>query len=87
MRAPLQAHPNPSHNWSEHILRAMHIPNVMHEDVPNKPLDYYTCAFKKSKLDKFLGSDNQDEYFSRTQRIRIVHAILQTAAYGKRRRA
>ncbi|XP_055953568.1 anoctamin-7-like [Argiope bruennichi] len=87
MRAPLQAHPNPSHNWSEHILRAMHIPNLMHEDVPNKPLDYYTCAFKKSKLDKFLGSDNQDEYFSRTQRIRIVHAILQTAAYGKRRRA
>ncbi|PRD34405.1 UNVERIFIED_CONTAM: Anoctamin-7 [Trichonephila clavipes] len=38
-------------------------------------------------LCRFLGSDNPDEYFSRTQRIRIVHAILQTSAYGKRRRA
>lgn len=87
MRAPLQAHPNPSTNWSERILRTLRIPNIMHEDIPNKPLDYYTCRFKASKLDKFLGSENQEEYFTTTQRIRVVQEILQTAAYGKRRRA
>ncbi|XP_052821331.1 anoctamin-7-like isoform X2 [Mya arenaria] len=87
MRAPLQAHPNPSSNWSDKILRTIHVPNMLHEDVPNKPLDYYTCPFKKSKLDRFLGSNNRDTYFSTTQRSRIVWEILATAAYGKRKRA
>jgi anoctamin-7 len=47
-----QAHPNPSGNWSEWILSKLRLPNLMYEDVPNKPLDYYTCPFKASKLDK-----------------------------------
>ncbi|XP_076085009.1 anoctamin-7-like isoform X2 [Mytilus galloprovincialis] len=87
MRAPLQAHPNPSNNWSGKILKMLRIPNVMAEEVPNKPLDYYTCAFKKSKLNRFLGSDNQETYFSITQRGRIVWEILATTAYGKRKHA
>jgi hypothetical protein len=47
-----QAHPNPSVNWSQQVLKALRLPNIMHEEVPNKPLDYYTCPFKKSKLDR-----------------------------------
>lgn len=47
-----QAHPNPSVNWSQLVLKALRLPNIMHEEVPNKPLDYYTCPFKKSKLDR-----------------------------------
>ncbi|KAJ8319968.1 hypothetical protein KUTeg_001555 [Tegillarca granosa] len=87
LRAPLQAHPNPSDNWSEKILKILKVPNLMENDVPNKPLDYYTCQFKKSKIDRFLGSDNQDTYFTNTQRSRIVWEILSTTAYGKRKRA
>ncbi|KAK3105042.1 hypothetical protein FSP39_015898 [Pinctada imbricata] len=87
MRAPLQAHPNPSNNWSDRILKTLKIPNIMHEDVPNKPLDYYTCAFKKSKLDRFLGSEDQDTYFTDTQKSRIVNEICATTAYGKKKRA
>ncbi|XP_042146246.1 anoctamin-7 [Ixodes scapularis] len=87
LRAPLQAHPNPSVNWSAGLLGTLRIPNIMDDEVPNKPLDYYTCTFKKSKLDRFLGSDNQDEYFTTTQRLCIVYEILQTAQYGKRRKA
>ena len=87
MRAPLQAHPNPSNNWSEKILRMVKIPNMMSEEVPNKPLDYYTCAFKQSKLHRFLGSDNEETYFTPTQRGRIVWEILATTTYGKRKRA
>jgi anoctamin-7 len=47
-----QAHPNPSGNWSEWLLAKLYIPNAMSEEVPNKPLDYYTCPFKMSKLDR-----------------------------------
>ena len=36
---------------------------------------------------RFLGSDDQDTYFTNTQRSRIVWEILTTAAYGKRKRA
>ncbi|KAL3228035.1 hypothetical protein MRX96_003966 [Rhipicephalus microplus] len=87
LRAPLQAHPNPSVNWSAGVLAALRIPNIMEADVPNKPLDYYTCTFKCSKLDRFLGSDNQDEYFTVTQRVCVAYEILQTARYGARRKA
>ncbi|MPC50693.1 Anoctamin-7 [Portunus trituberculatus] len=45
------AHNNPSTNWSEVIIEHLHLPNLMAEDVPNKPLDYFTCAFKRSKID------------------------------------
>ncbi|XP_042217319.1 anoctamin-7-like isoform X2 [Homarus americanus] len=82
----LPAHNNPSTNWSEVILERIRLPNLMAEDVPNKPLDYFTCAFKKSKIDRFLGSDNPDQYFTNTQRSRIVHEILSTATFGKRKK-
>ncbi|XP_063869626.1 anoctamin-7-like isoform X3 [Scylla paramamosain] len=78
-----RAHNNPSTNWSEVIIEHLHLPNLMAEDVPNKPLDYFTCAFKRSKIDRFLGSDNPDKYFTSTQRSRIVYEILSTAAFGK----
>ncbi|XP_060064106.1 anoctamin-7-like [Ylistrum balloti] len=87
MRAPLQAHPNPSDNWSDKVLTILKIPNMMSAHVPNAPLDYYTCVFKKSKLDRFLGSDNQETYFSNTQRTRVVNEVLGRTSYGKRKRA
>ncbi|KAL7635519.1 UNVERIFIED_CONTAM: hypothetical protein RMT77_014588 [Armadillidium vulgare] len=87
MRAPLQAHNNPATNWTEDLLEKLRVPNFMSQDVPNKPLDYFTCAFKKSKLDRFLGSDKKDTYFTSTQRSRIIHEMLSTAPYGKRKKA
>nr|CAD7424566.1 unnamed protein product [Timema monikensis] len=86
MRAPLQAHPNPSMNWSEMILQILRLPNIMYEEVPNKPLDYYTCPFRKSKMDRFLGSENHDTYFGNVQRSRILYEILSTAIFGKKKK-
>ncbi|XP_023701847.1 anoctamin-7 isoform X2 [Cryptotermes secundus] len=86
MRAPLQAHPNPSVNWSQLVLKALRLPNIMHEEVPNKPLDYYTCPFKKSKLDRFLGCDDRENYFTNVQRGRILYEILSTALFGKKKK-
>ncbi|XP_022096905.1 anoctamin-7-like isoform X1 [Acanthaster planci] len=99
-RAPLQiysgtasdlpgadAHTNPSSNWSARMLKKVHIPNIMQNNVPNKPLDFFTCTFKRSKLHKFLGSENKETFFSNTERTRVVNEILQSCTYGKRRRA
>ncbi|KAK2151236.1 hypothetical protein LSH36_371g01017 [Paralvinella palmiformis] len=62
-----EAHPNPSSNWSAKILATLHMPNIMAEQVPNEPLDYYTCQFKTSKID----SDHQDTFFFNKDRQRI----------------
>uniref|UniRef100_A0A8C4EQ98 Anoctamin n=1 Tax=Dicentrarchus labrax TaxID=13489 RepID=A0A8C4EQ98_DICLA len=87
VRAPLQAQPNLDLNTSARVLKRLCIPNVMMESVPNRPLDYYTCAFRKSKMNRFLGCDNHETYFTNTQRHRIVYEILARTVYGKRKRA
>lgn len=45
-----QAQPNLDLNTSARVLNRLCIPNVMAESVPNRPLDYYTCAFRQSKM-------------------------------------
>ncbi|KAH9514072.1 Anoctamin-7 [Bulinus truncatus] len=87
IRAPLQAHPNPTSNWSSKLLETLHIPNALEQSVPNMPLDYYTCQFKTSKLERFLGSDNPDTFFEDIHRHRILWEILSTTSYGKKKRA
>ncbi|KAG2459516.1 ANO7 protein, partial [Polypterus senegalus] len=52
LRAPLQEQPNPDLNSSARFLQTLCIPNMMAEFVPNKPVNYYTCAFRKSKVSK-----------------------------------
>lgn len=47
-----QAQPNPDFNTSDRILRKLCIPNIMAESMSSRPLDYYTCAFRKSKMEK-----------------------------------
>lgn len=73
-------------NWSERILKNLHIPNVFKDDVPNQPPDYFTATFKANKLHKFAGSDNPDTYFKDTERTRVANEILETAVYGSRQK-
>ncbi len=53
-----QAQPNLDLNTSAQVLSRLCIPNVMMESVPNRPLDYYTCAFRKSKMNRYVLSTN-----------------------------
>ncbi|XP_056589437.1 anoctamin-7 isoform X1 [Triplophysa dalaica] len=87
LRAPLQAQPNPDFNTSARVLQKLWVPNIMIDSVPNRPTDYYTCAFRKSKMERFLGSDDRENYFTNTQRHRIVYEILARTNYGRRKRA
>uniref|UniRef100_A0A3Q0S5D4 Anoctamin n=1 Tax=Amphilophus citrinellus TaxID=61819 RepID=A0A3Q0S5D4_AMPCI len=86
LRAPLQAQPHLDLNTSARVLSKLCVPNVMTESVPNRPLDYYTCAFRKSKM-SFLGCEDHETYFTNTQRHRVVYEILARTAYGKRKKA
>ncbi|XP_065496258.1 anoctamin-7 [Caloenas nicobarica] len=85
LRVPLQALPRQTSNWSASVLQQLGIPNLMAQEVPNLPLDYYTCPFKANKLCWFLGSNQQDTFFSTTQRHQILHEILATTQYGHSR--
>uniref|UniRef100_A0A8C1H033 Anoctamin n=1 Tax=Cyprinus carpio carpio TaxID=630221 RepID=A0A8C1H033_CYPCA len=87
LRAPLQVQPHPDYNTSARVLQKLWVPNIMKDLVPNCPVDYYTCAFRKSKMEKFLGSDDCENYFTNTQRHRIVYEILARTVYGRRKRA
>jgi hypothetical protein len=47
-----QVQPSPDFNTSARIMKRLCIPNVFTEYVPRRPLDYYTCNFRKSKMDR-----------------------------------
>ncbi|XP_057207186.1 anoctamin-7 isoform X1 [Triplophysa rosa] len=83
LRVPLQVVTTPISNWSENVLDKLHIPNIMAQDVPNLPLDYYTCQFRSNKLERFLGHENKDTFFKPTQRHQILYEILARTPYGE----
>ncbi|XP_077205145.1 anoctamin-7 [Paroedura picta] len=83
LRVPLQAVPNQAIlNWSHRLLIKLGIPNILYDEVPDLPVDYYTCHFKANKLPWFLGSNHHESFFSSTQRHRILYEILATTTYG-----
>lgn len=42
--------PNQASNWSATLLEWLGIPNILLEQVPDTPPEYYSCQFKASKL-------------------------------------
>ncbi|TRY58069.1 hypothetical protein DNTS_022712, partial [Danionella cerebrum] len=52
LRVPLQVVTTPISNWSEKILENLHIPNMMAQDVPKSPPNFYTCQFRSNKLER-----------------------------------
>jgi len=86
LRAPVQVLPNPPNNWSDKVLRSLCLPNPMAQDVPNIPPDYYTAPFRADKLDRFLGGNDQTNFFTRAQRSRMVFEILSTTVFGREKK-
>ncbi|XP_028320318.1 anoctamin-7-like isoform X2 [Gouania willdenowi] len=82
LRVPLQVVHSPFRNVSERLLSKLSIPNLLSQDVPNPPTHYYTCHFRSTKLDRFLGSENRDTFFKITQRHRVLYEILAKTPYG-----
>ncbi|XP_040306330.1 anoctamin-7 [Herpailurus yagouaroundi] len=82
LKLPLQELPNQASNWSAGLLAWLGLPNILLEDVPDVPPEYYSCPFKVSKLSRFLGSDDQENFFTSTERHQILFAILTKTPYG-----
>ncbi|XP_035878516.1 anoctamin-7 [Phyllostomus discolor] len=82
LKLPLQELPNQARNWSADLLQWLGVPNILLQDVPDLPPEYYSCQFKVSKLSRFLGSDNQDTFFTCTHRHQILFEILAKTLYG-----
>uniref|UniRef100_G3QP18 Anoctamin n=1 Tax=Gorilla gorilla gorilla TaxID=9595 RepID=G3QP18_GORGO len=82
LKLPLQELPNQASNWSAGLLAWLGIPNVLLEVVPDVPPEYYSCRFRVNKLPRFLGSDNQDTFFTSTKRHQILFEILAKTPYG-----
>ncbi|XP_032450454.1 anoctamin-7 isoform X2 [Lynx canadensis] len=82
LKLPLQELPNQASNWSAGLLAWLGLPNILLEDVPDVPPEYYSCPFKVSKLSRFLGSDDQENFFTSTERHQILFAILAKTPYG-----
>uniref|UniRef100_A0A8C8J1P2 Anoctamin n=1 Tax=Oncorhynchus tshawytscha TaxID=74940 RepID=A0A8C8J1P2_ONCTS len=86
LRVPLQMVTTPNFNWSERMLEKIKIPNLMSQDVPSMPPDYYTCQFRTNKLERFLGSENKETFFKTTQRHQVLYEILARTPYGALKR-
>uniref|UniRef100_A0A096LR28 Anoctamin n=1 Tax=Poecilia formosa TaxID=48698 RepID=A0A096LR28_POEFO len=82
LRAPLQVVNIPLTNWSESFLSKLSLPSPLSQNVPNPPLEYYTCQFRNNKLERFLGSDNKETFFKTTQRHIVLYEILARTPYG-----
>lgn len=66
----LQVVTAPIVNWSEQILSKLSLPNLMSQDVPNPPPDYYTCQFRTNKLERYKHSGPE----SRVTLILLLHS-------------
>ena len=53
--------------------------------VPYSQMIY--CNLLSFFVFRFLGSEDKDTFFSNTDRSRVVHEILSSSTYGKRKRA
>ncbi|AWO99528.1 putative anoctamin-7-like [Scophthalmus maximus] len=82
LRVPLQVVNSPNLTWSEQMLSRLSLPNPMLQDVPNPPPCFYTCEFRTNKLQRFLGSDNEETFFKTTQRHQVLYEILARTPYG-----
>ncbi|XP_078103367.1 anoctamin-7 isoform X1 [Sander vitreus] len=82
LRVPLQVVTAPIINWSEHFLSRLSLPNPLSQDVPNPPPDYFTCQFRNTKLQRFLGSEDRETFFKTTQRHQVLYEILARTPYG-----
>ena len=87
-RAPIQVNKteSPSTPWSADIFSALCLPNMMDVTLPTTIPDYYSAPFRLDKVDMFLASNDKENFFSRSQRSRLVFEVLSNTAFGKERK-
>ncbi|XP_074046804.1 anoctamin-7 isoform X2 [Macrotis lagotis] len=86
MKMPLQVLPDHHINWSSKLIGKLKIANLLYEEVPNIPQNYYNCQFKVTKLCRFLGNNNPKTFFESTKRHQILYEILEKTTFDYQKR-
>ncbi|RDD44213.1 Anoctamin-7, partial [Trichoplax sp. H2] len=71
--------------WSAYWLHKFRIPNIMSSKIPWKPNRFITAPYDRTKLDKYVGSEDLESFFSSAERSRLANYILSNTLYGDRR--
>ena len=58
----------------------------MDDTLPTTIPCYYTAPFRQDKVNMFLGSDNKQNFFSRSLRSRMVFEVLNNTTFGKEKK-
>ena len=66
----------------ERLMSRLRLPIIMDQELPNSPKPYYTTPFRHNNFEKYLGHENEETFFSASQRSTIVYEILSKTAYG-----
>uniref|UniRef100_A0A3B3UR58 Anoctamin n=1 Tax=Poecilia latipinna TaxID=48699 RepID=A0A3B3UR58_9TELE len=77
LKVPLEVKPSRAA-----VTSLLSLPNPLSQNVPNPPLEYYTCQFRTNKLERFLGSSDKETFFKTTQRHQVLYEILARTPYG-----
>uniref|UniRef100_A0A674AUV5 Anoctamin n=1 Tax=Salmo trutta TaxID=8032 RepID=A0A674AUV5_SALTR len=85
LRVPLQMVTTPNYNWSERMLEKTKIPNLMSQDVPSMPPDYYTCMFRTNKLERYVKIQLSSCCHSNHTKF-FLYEILARTPYGALKR-
>ncbi|EDV24327.1 uncharacterized protein TRIADDRAFT_10718, partial [Trichoplax adhaerens] len=71
--------------WSAYWLHKFRIPNIMLSKIQWKPNRFITAPYDRTKLDKYVGSEDLESFFSSAERSRLANYILSNTLYGDRR--
>ncbi|XP_067035290.1 anoctamin-5-like isoform X1 [Acropora muricata] len=87
MKMPIKENDMDTRDWAERCFGGIGIRSPFElraDELPEQP-NYFTCAFRRDKLENFLIPENRDDFFTYAQRSRIVHRILMKTNYGERK--
>lgn len=87
MKMPIKENDMDTRDWAERCFGGIGIRSPFElraDELPEQP-NYFTCAFRRDKLESFLIPENRDDFFTYAQRSRIVHRILMKTNYGERK--
>ena len=71
-------------DFTESILHKLKIEKILlSEEQTNRPVEFFTCLFRKSHIHKYIPSTTFPAFISNTQRQSAIHEILQTTQFGE----
>eukprot|EP00111_Clytia_hemisphaerica_P002798 TCONS_00007881-protein len=87
MKMPLKENEMDIRTFTERMMSKLcwFNPFELEADIPEEQ-SCYTCAFRMDRIDQFRFPAKKQDFFSNSQRSRVVHRILEKCRYDERKR-